>query len=152
MIYNDFPILRDSTYNTLQQQFKNQQKDRRIYASEIYATTCDCISLCNTIKNLNHLITSQLNETKLNLLQIKENLLANFNVDKSKNTQTIQFNIFQLIKKLLLIINKSICWLREEDKEYYKTFIKNLNLSVIFILNNILSSLEKSNIILFKHM
>lgn len=152
MIYNDFPILNNETYSYLNEQYTNTGKDRKAYANVLYSEIQSCFALYSTTKNLNPSLKKQLNHSKEVLNQILENLKANFTIQTTEQKELIQFNIFSFVSKLSQILIITINWQNTEEKLYYKTFIKNINLSILNIIKNILSILENSNVILFKHM
>lgn len=152
MMYNDFLILSNESYSLLNQQYQNTSKDRKFFANILYTELQDCLSLCNTIKDINPSLKKQLATSKSILNQILENLTANFNIQKLEQKEIVQFNIFTFVNKLTQTLTITTSWQNSEEKFYYKTFIKNVNLSILNITKNILITLENSNVILFKHM
>jgi len=153
MIYNDFQILSDNTYFSLNNHYLSQKKDRKTYANILYSELAWCHNILATIKpHINLNIKKQLNNSKNVLQQILENLLANFKIEKTNNSSAVEFNIFYFIRKLIQTLTITNSWLIDEEKTYYQQFIKNTNASIIAIISNLLSSLENSEIIFFKHM
>ena len=143
MIYNDFPILSSDYYNNLNKQYYSSIKDRKHLAVVLHSQIRQCSYLCNSIKNVNPCIKQQLLNSKKTLLQLQENLLANFNIQPAEEKEMFEFNIFTFINKLFQVLQTTIIWLAEEEKIYYKTFINSTNSAIInifcifYIKNNI---------------
>jgi len=151
-MYNDFPILNNEQYSFLNNQFSNKP-DRTFFANNLNNKIMVCISYFNGFNfKVNEKIKQALLNTKLTLEQSLENLKANFKINKNQTPIAKDFNIFSFLKSLTEILNTTNSWLLEEEKFYYKQFIKNLNISIIDSAKKILTALEKSNLHLFKYM
>ena len=152
MIYNDFPILNGNDYSILNHEYQSSIKDRKFFTSKLFTQIRQCFNYCNTINGVNTHIKQQLTNSKVLLNILLENLMANFSIKQPEEKEIFEFNIFTYIKKLTQILHTCTAWLAEEEKVYYKTLIKNTISTILDILKNILTSLEQSNIVLFKHM
>ncbi len=151
MIYNDNPILSNEEYKILESHYQNETSfsDRKTCIAKIHnylSPTKTSISLI--VRKVNKHIYKSLENANIQI----SNILENINMEKFPNQTVKELNIFDILKNISLAISEFNHWQEYETKQYYKEIIK----SSIKILNNvlidILSTLSKSNIILFKFM
>lgn len=153
MDYKDYQILSDNEYLILSEHFNESQTfDRRTSVNKIYSLLNDCKNSCLTLdKNINKKIKDSISDCHNTIEKNINNLSATFNLQQtSKNSES--FSLFPFIEKLLEVQSQLLTWSKNEDKEYYaklcNSIAKEINQSVI----NVISSISKSNIILFKYM
>ena len=152
MNYNDFPILNPQEYKHIQEQYNSLNKPRIAYSEDLLISISQCIDLCNSENSPKLDLKKELEVSKKSLIQIQENLLANFSLKKSSSIKFYEFNIFSLLNKILNCLKITNLWFQTEEKIYYKTFIKKTNFTLINILQKITTILEKINVKIFKHM
>lgn len=153
MKYDDFPILTNHEYETLNSQFlENTNPNRKDLLNEICQDLSNCSSSClNLFSEHNQGIKQSLTLTNKTLTKLFNNLTTTFDLNPIK-TYVSNTNIFNLLSRLIKIISNIQKWLQLEEKTYYKSLAtKSLN-EIILCANSILSALENSNIKLFKHM
>ena len=153
MNYNDYQILSENIYNDINSQYKNNINTVRLdLANKLYNSILECF-FCNfNLNNFNIILKTQIGLAKTSLEQIAENIYANFNIEKNKQKNIFNYNVFTFLEKLTNILNQLTFWQYLEEKEYYKNFLKNTINSTCFIIKNILNALNKSKTILFKYM
>lgn len=153
MTFSDFQIFNDETYSFLEEQYKQTLTfDRRTTINKIYLKLKECVSFCCNINIVNKKIKESIENAKTQILNVIENFDSNFSVNLDSYKEYKNFNVFSLMKCLTIIINELQVWQKSESKDYHKLFIHNTLtclINILFLINN---ALEKSNIILFKHM
>lgn len=153
MIYNDYNILSLDEYELIKSKYIENNFSRKNTANTLYSLVEQCSINCLSIKNkLNQNILNSLKNAKTNLELIMENLNANFKIIKTNKKTFNSINLFGFLINLNNILNNLIFWLHKEEKEYIKLFLNNTIKTILFIINNILSALEKSNLISFNYM
>lgn len=154
MKYDDFPILNNSEYSLLAEQYTATNiKNRESVIKEICQELSICLSNCWLIENLyNNKIHLAITQTNKTLSKYLTNLSCLFEI-QSQQTQTIStFNIFSFIKKINHIIRLTADWFSNEQKEYFKVVAKKSIDELLTSLDIIFSILEESNIHFYKHM
>ena len=154
MNYDDFPILNNSEYQILNEQYNKLIRPER---KDIIIKICTEISQISfsffQLKNkYNCKILNSLNLANKTFEKIHDNLASCFNVTLLKINQIENFNLFTFLKRttnLLFLLNK---WITIEEKEYYKSLAEKSYLNVNEMLNEIFNSLQQSNVTFFKHM
>lgn len=153
MEYNDFPILDDARYKLMQDKFNEQFAfDRKENVFLIYSNLCECNLACISLYNkLNKSICDCLKQNRPKLELAISNLEATFNLHINK-TEIKEINLFAFLIKLTNILKHINFWQQKEQKEYFRHFALQLSADLTEVLFNILSTLEKSNIQLFKYL
>lgn len=154
MKYDDFPILNNENYEYLSNLYnQTQPQNKSQLHSQFYNKLSQLEHSTSTLNlNVNTLLRNTLKENKNNTTQILENLRAVLNIQKPPINNIKIFNIFSYLKNLLTCLDLCSQIILLEDKIYYKKFFNNAQKSILKMINNIILSLENSNIILFKHM
>ena len=154
MNYNDFPILNNEEYNLLNEHYSSLYPFNR---KELINNLCLEINICcNTCLKLsnqfNPQIRNSINNSHQTLIKLFNNFSSLFNVQIKPNQLMDNLSIFTFIKRIINITKLLNQWLVNENKEYYISIIKKSILDIFNSLENIFSSLEKSNLLFFKHM
>ena len=154
MNYDDFPILNDENYKMIQSQYdKFLPFNRKTCIDKIYILLEECRHFCFGLdKRYNKNITISITNVKKTLEQIMDNFHAVFQIDVEYKKQINEFNIFTFIKKIITCIIEIKNWNLKEEKEYYKKLSNNCLNILLNSLSDIISALEKSNLIIFKYM
>lgn len=154
MIYNDFPILNNQTYNLLNEHFSHQQNfDRK---STINLICKELNILLNTnIENKNQ-YNRKIRKSIENCLHTTRKLFDNFsslfNLAITPKHSYINLNVFSFLNRLTKTLSILTSWQHNEEKEYYKTLANKSMNEIIINLSDILSTLEESNLYFFKYM
>ena len=152
MNYNDFPILSDTDYNFLNEKFNSENFERYDCVSKIYLLLNETKFLFYEVNNINYKLKKSLLNCKQNLQKLQDNLTATFTLNYEPKKEIKNNNLFSFINKIFEIAKLYKLWFENEDKEYYKKLALN-SLEILFnSISDILTVLEKINIILFKHM
>lgn len=153
MKYEDFPILNNNQYEELDFLYKNSNINKQITYNRIFNKLNQVINSSLTLtENVNPLLRNIITQNNIILNQILKNISANFAI-KTNNTTTIkQFSLFDYMFSLNSLLEELLILSTQEEKTYYKTFLLNTQKAILNCLNNIILTLAKSNIILFKHM
>lgn len=153
MNYDDFPILNEQNYNLINEQYNFQQPfERHNCIVKIYLSLNEIKYFFYELNNINFKIKSVLLNCKQNIQKLQDNLTATFTINTDTQKTIKSSNLFSLINKITLTSKLYKQWIENEEKEYYKKLALN---SLEILLNStseILSVLEKSNVILFKYM
>lgn len=154
MKYNDFQILSDSEYLTINQHYLETTND-----GEVSFLTKTCQELQSS---LNFNWTSKINLNKKTLNKIKEtcsilektlnSLTAQFNIKLLSNKTINNFNLFSFVKHINQTLYFLTKWFENEEKEYCKKIAKTCIFELLEAQKNIFIALENSEIILFKYM
>ena len=154
MIYNDFPILTETNYKTMQEEFNSTNN----FSRQQHAN-----SICNLLNQLivNKLFTSLkinsnvkniLIENNQKLIKIYNNFCSIFSIT-NKQIETINnLNIFKYINSISTINQNLTCWLISEKKEAYKNILLSTKCELEEILTNTSLCLEKCNFYFCKYM
>lgn len=153
MIYNDFPILNDEQYKIMQDKFNEHSSFNR---KEIVYAIYNKLIICNTScvflsEKVNKHIRESLNNCKCEFEKTISNLEATFNLKNNKN-ELKELNFFKFLKILVEITKNLTFWHEKEEKEYFKKFSLNISISLINLILDLTSALEKSNITMYKFM
>lgn len=154
MKYEDFPILNNSEYSFM---FEQYSKTKTITREPLVNQICNEITICLntywTIEPLyNNKISNAVKKCNQTLTRHLDNLTSLFNIQTSSTKSITTLNLFGFMQKINNIITLSINWFSNEEKEYYKTLSKKTIEEIISCTNEILSSMEDSNINFYKHM
>lgn len=154
MKYNDFPILNNDEYNLINSHFFNTEKfDRKTTLIKICNNISCCKNLCLELSSKHNLkIRNAINHTYEILNKLNENLSSSFNLNILPNNTIKTCSLFDFMKKITNINSLILEWSKNEQKEYFKSIALNTMKDLVDILKAIISALEESNIILFKHM
>lgn len=154
MNYNDFPILNDDNYRMIQSEYeKFLPFNRKSQIDKLYFTLEECRHLCFGLdKKYNKLISTAILKTKTEIEKIMDNLHATFNLNIEYRKEINEFNLFTFIKKIINSISEFKEWYTKEEKEYYKKISSNSMSSLLSCLNDLITSLENSNLHIFKYM
>ncbi|MCQ2564969.1 MAG: hypothetical protein MJ152_03850 [Clostridia bacterium] len=118
---------------------------------------CDKVEICKNMcltlteeTNLN--VATKIKEIYEYLQNTKDNLLATFSIKSATVCEVKNFNVFSLLTAILNVLATLHNWQNEETKQHTKIFlVKTIN-TLTERTNNLLTSLENSNFIMFKHM
>ncbi len=154
MNYNDFPILDDSTYNLMMNEYNNSLPfDRNTAINKLYLELDECKNFCFGLTNrVNKKIQLAVESAKTEIEKILENFHATFSIHVNSQKEIKEFNLFTFIKKLISSISNMHHWANNEQKTYFKTLAGNNIITLINILMQIIEALENSNLHLFKFM
>ncbi len=154
MNYNDFPILDDDKYKMIQSEYeKFLPFNRNNSISKIYILLEECRHLCFGLNGqCNRDITRTLSDVKKELERVMDNFNSIFNIKLDYKKEIIEFNLFHFLKKLIDCTIEMKIWNSKEDKEYYKKFSDNSLEILLNCISNLVQSLEKSNVHIFKYM
>ncbi len=152
MEYEDYKVLSEEEYNFLSEQYLSQKQPKN-YAQFV----CDKLEVC---KNMCLTLTEKTNTnvaTKIKgvfdyLQNIKDNLLATFSIKSATICEVKNFNIFSLLTATFDVLNALYNWQNEETKQHTKIFLTKTINSLTERINLLLTALENSNILTFKHM
>lgn len=153
MKYDDFPILDNTTYQILQEQYTNQQPDRHKLIGKIFnklnmLSTCELLNL----KHFNKSILSSTENSKSTISEIIKNFCQTFTIEPNTNNHIKTINIFSFLYEMLDTINLIEHLIEVNTKAYYKTFLNQLISTLQQSISTILSSLQHSTIHFFKYM
>lgn len=153
MNYNDFPILTNLDYELINKQYSNETFDRKNQLTKICQNLDLCRQVCFEIEHFHNIkVKTSLQNTFSTTTKLLDNLTCTFNISISKKNEIFKTTIFSLLKILSEIISLFSIWLKNEKKEYYMSMCLKTQQELSACLNNILNSLEESNILTFKHM
>lgn len=152
MNYNDFPILNNDDYKFLNEKFNQTNFERHDCVVKIFLLLNETKFSFYEMKNLNYKIKNALLICKQDLQKLQDNLIATFTLNFEPQTEIKNINLFAFINKLFKILKLYKTWFENENKEYYKKLALNSTEILFNNISQILSILEKLNIILFKYM
>lgn len=152
MEYNDFPILDDSTYSMMMQEYENNLPfDRHTTINKLYLELDECRNFCfGLTARVNKSIRNAIERAKEELDKILDNFHATFSINVKSQKEIKEFNLFTFIKKLISSLATTQNWANNEQKTYFKTLASNNIDTLINILIGIIEALENSNLHLFK--
>ena len=154
MNYEDFPILKNSEYSFLHEQYLNTKlQNRKTLTQKICNEISTCINGCLPTQNpYNNRINQAIKLSHQTLIKHLNNLTSLFNIQTSSMQNISNFNLFSYTRKINNIISLTLDWLDSEEKEYYRTLSKKNIKELINCLDEIFSSTEDSNVNFYKHM
>lgn len=154
MNYEDFPILSNQEYELINSHFSKREKfDRKTILNKICNELIICKNICLESKSkYNKKICSALEKSLIILNKLNQNISSCFNIVNSQSQTMKIFNLFDFMKKLISISSLVFSWFEHEPKEYYKNLAGKTNRELLQVMENIISALNNSNIITFKHM
>ncbi len=153
MKYNDFPTISEIDYDLINQQYLNNQKDRKEIVFKICKEIETCVlSFFQIESKYNQNIIKSLTLSNETLKKIQNNLISCFNVPTFQTKQIKNFSVFSFLNSLTKILTLLIDWKDIETKTYYGKLITNSILEILNIQNTTLNVLNKSSVIFFKHM
>jgi len=154
MIYNDFKILSDNEYLKIAEHYNSTIKlEQNEIVSILFQSVNNLINQLS-LSNLstNHKIKNELNNQKLVLNKLKNNLSLLFSI---KNPQLIQFNnfnIFNYLCNLTNIQNIFNDWLKIDNKNKHYNFILNSKYEINNLIISLLNVLSNLNVKIFNKM
>lgn len=153
MNYNDFPILNSEDYELINKQYQNSPFERKDHIIKI----CEKLRLCRTIcfeieHQHNQKVKTSLQNTASIITKQIDNLTSSFNICTPHTNCILKTTIFSLLKTLNDTISLFSTWLKNEKKEYYITISFKSLQELVSCANEILLSLEESNVAMFKYM
>lgn len=153
MEYNDFKILSNEQYDMLNKQYVINENIEMDILNNLFLNFDQCKSFCFGLSNkVNKQIQQALNNARQEYDKLINNLNLTFNIT-AHTPQTIQsFNLFSFAKKVVegLILVQQLCFVSANKK--ISNFVCATTKTILEILSNLFSALEKSNIHLFKYM
>lgn len=154
MNYNDFPILTDSEYEKI---LNNYNASNNFSRHQVVSQICFLLKHCYTSFSFNHTklnnqVKDCLYKNNVVLDKLYNNLATTFSISANNVEEVSAFNIFTYLKNLSEINELLNQWQIYEKKEYYKNIITSTLNELNSLIINLLSILEKINILLFKHM
>ena len=154
MNYEDFPILKNNEYSFLHEQYLSKPpQNRESLIQQICNEIIFYLNNCSFIKtSYNNKINQAIKLSHQTLTKHLNNLSSLFSIQTISTQNISTFNLFGHIKGLNKIISLTFNWLDTEGKEYYKALAKKNIKELINSTNEILSSMEDSNINFYKHM
>ena len=155
MKYNDFPILNNSDYEFLSNQYQNfgMPFDRKTQLVKICQEISLCRNICFEIENKhNFKVKNAIEKAKSTLTKLFDNFSSTFNINITSTKLVLNLNLFSFLKRIIKIISKINNWSTHEQKEYYISMSQKSAAELLICLEEILSALEESNVQFFKHM
>lgn len=153
MEYNDFQILSNEQYDMLNKQYLNNENIEMDILNNLFLNFDQCKSFCFGLSNkVNKQIQHSLAYARQEYDKLINNLNQTFSIS-AHTPQTIQtFNLFSFAKKVVegLTLIQQLCNVSATKK--ITNFVCSTTKTILNILNNLFSALEKSNIYLFKYM
>lgn len=153
MQYNDFQILSNEQYQMLNNQYLNNSVNEQNILDSLFLNFDQCKSFCF---GLSSKVNKQIQLALSNAKQEYDKLINNLNLTFKITTHTAQsitnFNVFSFAKKVVegLTLVQQLYNFSNNKKIF--VFADNSSKTILNILNNLFSALEKSNIYLFKYM
>ncbi len=153
MKYDDFPILDNTQYETINKHFTNNiTSNRKDLLINICQELNNCAVTCTKLfTDHNTKIKQALTTTNSILLKLFNNLTSLFSLNPI-NTFVSNSNIFNLLKRITKILSLVHTWEQTEEKTYYLSIANKTIIDILECFNLILNSLEISNIKFYKHM
>ncbi len=152
MEYEDYKVLSEEEYNFLSEQYLSQKQPKN-YAQFVCEKLEICKSMClNLTKETNSNVATKIKEIYEYLQNIKDNLLATFTIKSATVCEVKNFNIFSLLTACFDVLTTLHNWQNEETKQHTKIFLVKTTNALTERINSILTALENSNILIFKHM
>lgn len=150
MEYQDFPILNDNVYQFLNDQYNSNKANKKNFI----------ISICNDINHIiisslnlyNSRITKELGNCKASLSKILNNLSSLFSITIKPASTINTITLFDFLINFNNLINNFFQWLKLEEKEYYRSIIHKTVDELLEKENQLIKSLNDSNIKFYKHM
>ena len=151
MNYDDFPILDDTSYTIMREQFQSNQSS----AHELIANIFNNLSMLSSaeINDLNHFnksIINSLNHNKENIQISSQNLIKLFNLNQ--NLHTKKMNIFSYLNTEIRICIDISSVVDKIEKTYHKHILIQIRENLLSSISDILSSLETTKIHFFKYL
>ena len=152
MNYEDFPILDNSTYQIMKEQFLNQSTDKHELVGKIFNKLNTLLSFeYLESKHFNKNIISSLNNSKSSI-QISINKFAQIFSLSNSPRNTKKGDLFSYLSTILDIISLMHQLLDHTTKPYQKTFLNQEISNLLISSQSILSALSNSTIYFFKFM
>jgi len=152
MNYEDFPILDNSTYQIMKEQYLNQSTDKHELVGKIF-------NKLNTLLYFEHLESKHFNK---NIIFTLNNIKSSIQSSIKQFAQTFSFSttpsnmrkgdLFSYLSTILDIISLMHQLLDHTTKPYQKTFLNQEISNLLISLQSILSALSNSTIYFFKFM
>ena len=154
MNYSDFQILSNEAYQIINEKYSSTSKpDRKSILFQICKELKTCSNFCFNLENkYNFKIRKSIELANSCIIKLYNNLQTTFNLYNNPNLSVENFNLFGFLKKLTNIISLFSSWNNLEAKEYYKSICEKSISDLLDVFQNILSSLEESDIRFYKHM
>ena len=152
MIYNDFQILSDSQYASMNLAYKNESKPTtQNLVDKLFLNLDNCKSYCFGLDRMvNKNIQKVLKDARIELDRLIGNINAMFKVEAHTMQTVSSFNIFGFAKNIIETIGVIDELLVSLDTKHQP--LTAMSKSLTDIAYNLFDALEKSNIHLFKHM
>lgn len=153
MNYDDFPILDNTTYQILQEQYTNHQTDHHEIIGKIF-NKLNSISMSeiSDLKYFNKKILSALEESKSIISTTLQNFCQTFMIENNANNHIKAINIFSFLYEILECTNLIRQLINLDIKLYYKTFLNQSLTNLYKAVSDILSSLQRCTVHFFKYM
>ena len=154
MEFNDFPILTNDEYDKMRNEYINKQiNNHELLYIEICNKLFECKSICIGLnKFVNKTIRLAVEKSKNEIDELYSDLSFSFKIKNQSCKEIKNFDVFSLLKNLVLIIN-SIQNHKRLNKDYLKdSLLFSIESKITIILKNIIQSLCESNIYMFKHI
>ena len=154
MLYNDFQILSADKYTLMNEQFHQQHETCQTeILNQLFLTLDECKNFClGANNNVNKRILVAIQYAKVEFEKLISNINICFELSVHSTNAVSNFNVFALAKKIVEGLKLTQQLFDFNSNKKVINFAKASQNSLLNVLSQLLDTLEKSNIHLFKYM
>lgn len=154
MNYDDFPILDDSKYKLINEQYQNTNSfDKQTMLVRICASLNSCYLFClNSHNKYNTKIVKTIKESQDVLIKLFNNFTTYFNIKIQPCKTVTDFEVFGFMKKIIETTKLIQQLIQHEHKQYYISMFQKSIEELSNCLLITLTAISESNVLFFKYM